>query len=98
MPRGPLGFAVGLVGPGRLSAQLGVRPGAHVRSGYANAELLVVDRYYVVNGPLIGVQSMPDGMDPTFAFTGNDYANSLVTIFIEQYNGAAPYDPREVAQ
>lgn len=72
--------------------------GAHVRSGYANAELLVVDRYYVVNGPLIGVQSMPEGMDPTFAFTGTDYANSLVTIFIEQYNGAAPYDPREVAQ
>lgn len=72
--------------------------GAHVRSGYANAELLIVDRYYVVNGPLIGVQSMPEGMDPTFAFTGTDYANSLVTIFVEQFNAATPYDPTEVVR
>lgn len=70
--------------------------GAHVRSGYANAELLIVDRYYVVNGPLIGVQSMPQGMDPTFAFVGSDYAAALVSIFIEQYNHATPYDPNEV--
>lgn len=72
--------------------------GANVRSGYANAELLVVDRYYVVNGPLIGVQSMPEGLDPTFAFTGSEYANTLVAIYIEQFNAGTPYDPNEVAR
>lgn len=72
--------------------------GAYVRSGYANAELLVVDRYYVVNGPLIGVQSMPEGMDPTFAFTGQDYANTLVALYIEQFNAATPYDAAELGQ
>lgn len=72
--------------------------GANVRSGHANAELLIVDRYYVVNGPLIGVQGMPEGMDPTFAFTGSDYANTLVAIFIEQFNAGTPFDPNEVAR
>jgi len=72
--------------------------GAHVRSGYANADLLIVDRYYSVNGPLVGALISPEGMEPTFAFTGQDYANSLVTLYLEQFNASTPYDPRELHQ
>lgn len=72
--------------------------GVNVRSGYANADLLIVDRYYTVNGPLIGAQSVPEGMEPTFVMTGQEYANSLVNIFIEQFNASQQYDPREFGQ
>ena len=72
--------------------------GANVRSGYANAELLIVDRYYVINGPLIGVHSMPEGMDPTFVMTGQEYANNLVTIYIEMFSTAQVFDPTEIRQ
>ena len=72
--------------------------GANVRSGYANAELLIVDRTYVINGPLIGVQAMPEGMDPTFVMTGQEYANNLVTIFIEFFNTSEVFDPTEIRQ
>lgn len=72
--------------------------GAFVRSGYANADLVIVDRYYVVQGPLVGVQSMPEGMEPTFAMSGGEYASTFVTLFIDLFNAANPYDPREVAR
>jgi len=72
--------------------------GAHVRSSHANADLLIVDRYYSVNGPLIGALISPDGMEPTFALTGQDYANSLVALYLEQFNASTPYDPRELHQ
>jgi phosphatidylserine/phosphatidylglycerophosphate/cardiolipin synthase-like enzyme len=70
--------------------------GAFVRSGYANAEILVSDRYYTISGPLIGMSVVLPQVDPTFLVMGSEYANSLVAIYIELYSQAAAFDPLQV--
>jgi len=70
--------------------------GAQVRSAYANLELLIVDRTYVVAGPLIGVSLTPMGSEPTVAIAGSDYANQVTLAFVELFNTATPYNPMEV--
>lgn len=70
--------------------------GAQVRSGYANAELMVIDRVYVVNGSLIGKPPGPLGEEPTLLMVGQDYALELVRIFVEVFAAATPFDPGSV--
>lgn len=70
--------------------------GAQVRSGFSNLELIIIDRTYVVAGPLIGISLAPIATEPTVIIAGADYANQLTVAFIELFSGAAPFDPLQV--
>jgi hypothetical protein len=68
--------------------------GANVRWGYTNMELMILDRSFVIAGPLISMALRPLDTEPTILVGGGSYAQQMTEAFVMLFGYGTPFDPR----